>query len=96
MIALLLSIIHYASHLLCFPDEQIQTVQLLLTVMQRIQLLAAAAAQTPDQILLRAGGVECLGSGNAGFITSGIRHSTAKGDSFVYIRFLRFISASSL
>jgi hypothetical protein len=96
MIALLFSIIHSFSHLLCFPDEQIQTVQLLLAIMQRVQLVTAAAAQTPDQILLRTGGVERLGSGNAGFIASGILHLTAKADSFVHIRFLRFISASSL
>jgi hypothetical protein len=64
--------------------------------MQRVQLVTAAVAQKAEQILLRAGGIERFGPGNAGFITSCIRHSAAKGDSFVHIQFLRFISASSL
>ena len=60
MIALLFSIIHFPSYLLRAPDEQIKTVQLLLAIMQRVQLVTAAAAQKADQILLRTGGPDRL------------------------------------
>jgi len=71
-------------HHLGFSDQQIQTVELPLLLMQDVHLFRAAAAQAADQLVLRAEGTEGFRPPDARIVTARIFHLAAKRSPFVH------------